>query len=113
MIGGHVARHTIAVVRAPLVDDGRGNKRRDWSAAAEHESPGWAVDVGAAGEDVVNRDGASIAYTLRGPLDADIAATDRVRLLGGLYNVEGAVGRQPGVSARTSHSIVQLIAWEG
>lgn len=113
MIGGHVARHTIVVVRAPLVDDGRGNKSRDWAAAEEHESEGWSIDVGATGEDTVNRDGASIAYTVRGPLDADIAATDRVRLLGGLYDVEGAIGRQPGVSAFTSHCIVQLTAWEG
>lgn len=113
MIGGRVARHEIVVVRAPLVDDGRGNKARDWSLATETPSPGWAVDFGASGEDSVNRDGASIEYTIRGPFDADLLHTDRVRLLGGLYTVEGAVGRQPGVSAATSHSVARLVRWEG
>lgn len=113
MIGGRVARHTIVVVRAPLVDDGRGNQARDWSQASEFESPGWAVDVGASGEDTVNRDGESIEYTIRGPFNADLLGSDRVRLLGGLYRVAGAVGRQPGVSAATSHSVARLVNWEG
>lgn len=113
MIGGLVARHTIGVVRAPLVDDGRGNKTRDWSQASEHESAGWAIDVGATGEDNVNRDGESVEYTIRGPIGADLLASDRVRLLGGLYRVEGAIGRQPGVSAATSHCVARLISWEG
>ena len=113
MIGGAVARHTIAVVRAPLVNDGRGNMTRDWSKASEHESKGWAIDAGPTAEDTTNRDGASIAYTLRGPFNADLLASDRVRLYGALYEVDGAVARQPGVSAATSHSVVSLVAWEG
>ena len=113
MIGGRVARHAIVVVRAPLVDDGRGNLAADWDAATETPSEGWAVDVGASGEDSVNRDGASIEYTIRGPLDADLRHTDRVRLLGGLFVVDGAVGRQPGISPATSHSVARLVVWEG
>lgn len=108
-----VQRHAIGVVRAPLVDDGRGNKRRDWAAAKEHESKGWGVDVGAGETDAVNRDGAAIEYTIRGPLDADVLPSDRVRLLGSLYLIDGPVSRQPGVTALTSHSVVRLIAWEG
>ena len=113
MIGGLVARHAITVVRAPLVDDGRGNKARDWANAAEAPSPGWAVDAGATLDDTTNRDGASTEYTLRGPLAADVLATDRVRLFGDLYLIDGAVLRQPGVSPATSHTIIRLIRWEG
>lgn len=113
MIGGRVARHTIVRVRAPLVDDGRGNQARDWDRAVETSLPGWAVDVGATVEDVVNRDGASTEYTIRGPYAADLATSDRVRLLGGLYEVDGAVLRQPGPSAATSHTVVRLTSWEG
>jgi len=108
-----VRRHTIGVLRAPLVDDGRGNQARDWSAAVEKPSYGWAIDSGSTDVDTENREGAAIEYTLRGPYGADVLASDRVRLMGGLYVVEGSVGRQPGVSALTSHSIVRLIAWEG
>ncbi|KAA9133757.1 hypothetical protein [Microbacterium caowuchunii] len=113
MIGGLVARHAITVVRAPLVDDGRGNESRDWSKAKEHESKGWAIDAGSTTEDEVNREGAAIEYTIRGPFSADIAASDRVRLLGGLYAVEGGVLRQPGPTALTGHTLVRLVAWEG
>lgn len=108
-----VRRHTIDVLRAPLVDDGRGNEDRDWSKAVEHESKGWSIDVGNTAEDTTNRDGDSIEYTLRGPIDADLLASDRVRLMGGLFLVSGAVGRQPGASALTSHSVVKLKSWEG
>ncbi|WP_156759990.1 hypothetical protein [Microbacterium karelineae] len=113
MIGGQVDRNQIVRLRAPLVDDGRGNQARDWEKATETPLDGWAIDAGATGEDTTNRDGSSTAYTLRGPLEADIEATDRVRLFGETFHVDGGVGRQPGVTARTSHCIVQLIRWEG
>lgn len=113
MIGGAVDRQKIVVVRAPLVDDGRGNQTRDWANAAETESEGWAVDTAAAADDVANRDGASVAYLLRGPYRADVEDTDRVRLFGALYEVTAGVLRQPGVTPRTSHTILQLTRWEG
>ncbi|QPE04129.1 hypothetical protein IT882_13105 [Microbacterium schleiferi] len=101
------------IVRAPRVDDGRGNEAWDWANAVERESEGWAVDVGAGSKDTQNRDGDSIAYTIRGPLDADLRATDRVRLYGVLHEVTGGVGRQMGATARTSHTVAALAAWEG
>lgn len=113
MIGGLVARHTITVVRAPLVDDGRGNRTRDWTAAVDLERPGWAIDSAGTAEDDTNRDGSSTEYTLRGPFAADVAATDRVRLFGDLYLIDGGVLRQPGPSPLTSHTILRLIRWEG
>ena len=113
MIGGVVARHTIGVLRAPVVEDPRrGSRVPDWSAAVETPSPGWAVDAGGAGEDAVNREGVSIAYTLRGPFGADVLPTDRVRLLGEVFEVVGGVVRQPGPSPMVSHCIVQLARWE-
>ncbi|MGO3844465.1 hypothetical protein [Agrococcus casei] len=113
MIAGAVARHTITIVRAPLVDDGRGNRTRDWTTAAELESTGWAIDAGSTSEDEANRDGSSTAYTLRGPLVADVTATDRVRLFGELFVIDGGVLRQPGPTPLTSHSIIRLERWEG
>ncbi|MGO3649353.1 hypothetical protein [Agrococcus casei] len=113
MIAGAVARHTVTVVRAPLVGDGRGNLTRDWTSAAEFDSAGWAIDAGSTSEDETNRDGSSTGYTLRGPLAADLTATDRVRLFGELFVVDGGVLRQPGPTPLTSHSIIRLERWEG
>jgi hypothetical protein len=108
-----VFRHAISVVRAPLVDDGRGNKTRNWGAASETTIPGWAVDAGSTVEDEANRDGSAVEYTLRGPFDADVASGDRVRLMGGLYSIVGGVLRQPGPSPLTSHTILRLTKWTG
>lgn len=113
MIAGAASRHAIAVVRAPLVDDGRGNRTRDWAKAAEHEAPGWAIDAGTTDEDEVNRDGSSTEYTLRGPFAADVEPQDRVRLFGELFVIDGGVLHQPGPTPLTSHTILRLIRWEG
>lgn len=113
MIGGLVARHSIDVLRAPLVDDGRGNMTRDWPNVKEHTVRGWAVDAGATLEDEANRDGAAAEYKLYGPFAADVEPTDRVRLFGSLFTIIGGVSRQPGPSPLTSHTILRLIRWEG
>jgi len=112
VIGGRIARHTLTRRRAPLVDDGHGNRRRDWAAAVDVDLPGWAVDEAGATEDTTNRDGSSVAYILRGPFTADIETTDRAVLFGDVFEVTG-VGRQPGPTALTSHTIVRLTRWEG
>lgn len=113
MIGGVVARHTLTVHRAPLVDDDRGNLIPDWDAAASHTSTGWAVDAGDTSEDTRNRDGSSVTYTCRGPWGADILGSDRVALFGDVFEVFGSVLKQPGPTPRTSHVIVRLTNWAG
>lgn len=113
MIGGVVARHTIEILRAPLIADDRGNEDRDWENQTITESHGWAVDAGATTEDIANRDGSSIEYTLRGPYAADVLSSDRVRLAGDVFLINGAVMRQPGPSALTSHTILRLEKWDG
>lgn len=113
MIGGLVARHTITVQRAPIVDDGRGNETADWSVATETASSGWAIDAGDTAEDLANRDGTSASYTLRGPWSSDVRGSDRVALFGEVFEVVGEVVRQPGPTEATSHLIVRLTRWEG
>lgn len=114
MIGGLVARHSLRVHRAPVVDDGRGNLAADWSQAGPaRESKGWALDVGNTVEDTANRDGAMVEYTARGPFAADVRSTDRIELFGEMYGVSGDVRRQPGPTPRTSHTILTLTKWTG
>jgi hypothetical protein len=105
--------HALSRVRAPLVSDGRGGQKRDWGNALIESIPGWAVDAGLTVDDGRNRDGSLVAYTARGPLDADVDASDRIVYDGETYEVDGAVLRQPGPTPRTSHSILLLKRWEG
>lgn len=113
MIGGLVARHALTVRRAPLIDDGRGNEVRDWQSAADHASPGWAIDAGDTTEDTDHRDGSSVSYTCRGPILADVLGSDRVVLFGDEFEVFGNVVKQPGATPVTSHCIIRLTRWEG
>lgn len=108
MIGGRVARHTIVIVRAPLVDDGRGNQIPDWGNATRRDSQGWAVDAGDTTENLDGRDSTTATWTIRGPYAVDVVATDHVELLGVECEIVGAVLRQPGPSERTSHTILRL-----
>lgn len=105
--------HTFYRQRAPLVDDGRGGKKRDWGNISVAALPGWVVDAGITFDDKRNREGAMVAFTARGPMNADVEATDRIIYEGKTYVIEGAVERQPGPTPRTSHCIILLKRWEG
>lgn len=113
MIGGLVARHTLVAERPHLVDDGRGGERKDFTGVVGVDLPGWALDAGATTKDLQNRDGASIVWTARGPYGADIERYDRVTVLGERFEIDGAVVRQPGPTALTSHTILLLKRWDG
>lgn len=113
MIGGLVARHTISRERPLLVDDGRGGERKDFSNATPVELSGWALDSGVTTKDAEHRDGASIEWTARGPFGADVERHDRITVFGELYQIDGAVMRQPGPTGVTSHTILLLKRWEG
>lgn len=108
-----VARHSITVVRAPLIGDGRGNVEPDWDNPEVFELPGWAVDADGVEEDREHRDGDAVRYVLRGPATADIRPTDRVRLFGEEFRITGGVLRQYGPSSLTAHTIIRLTRWEG
>lgn len=113
MIGGLVAQHTIGIVRAPIVDDGRGNETPDWSAAVTTPSAGWAIDAGNTAEDLNGRDSDTAEWTIRGPYAADVRPTDHVELLGVTCTIVGAVMRQPGPTSLTSHTILRLKRVDG
>ena len=113
MIGGTVDRHTIGVVRAPMIDDGRGNPKADWKNATVTPSEGWASDVGNTAENLDGRDSETAEWTLRGPFAADVRASDRIDVLGVRCTITGAVMRQPGATDLTSHTILRLKRVDG
>lgn len=113
MIGGSVARHTIARERPQMIADGRGGVEPDFTTATPQPLHGWALDAGNTVADLQNRDGALIQWTARGPFDADVQRHDRITVFGRGFKIDGAVIRQPGPSAATSHTILLLADWEG
>lgn len=108
-----VFRHTITVVRAEATEDRRGNVTRDWDTATEAPSTRWAIDTEESADLGDGRGGSTSRWIIRGPYEADIVASDRIRLLGILCEIDGEVLRQPGPSRRTSHTIVRLTRVEG
>lgn len=110
-----VFRHTINVVRAEPTEDRRGNITRDWASATETPSERWAIDTDSEGTHDLGdgRGGSASRWILRGPYEADIVASDRIRMLGILCEIDGEVLRQPGPSRRTSHTIIRLTRVEG
>lgn len=113
MIGDLVARHTLLRERPARVADGHGGLEDDFTDVPLVPLPGWAVDAGATIEDSQNREGELIRFTVRGPIDADVQAGDRITYDGDQYQIEGAPMKQPGPSSRTSHVILLLRRWEG
>jgi hypothetical protein len=101
-------QHTITRVRAPLVEDRYGNKKRDWQAAERLEVAG--VNVQPAGtpsqsnEDTSDRQTTVTGWRLATPagIDLDLLETDRVEYDGMTMEVDGKVGRWT-VAGRVHH----------
>ncbi|QTV79483.1 hypothetical protein [Microbacterium sp. NIBRBAC000506063] len=96
-----------------MVTDGRGGREPDFTGATSVDLDGWALDAGNTLADQQNRDGALIQWTARGPFDADIDRHDRITVSGEQFKIDGAVIRQPGPTAATSHTILLLAKWKG
>lgn len=108
-----VFSHAITRLRATTIQDRHGNDVESWDAPAELVMLRWAIDAGDTDEDEDSRETTEVEYTIRGPIGADLLSSDRVRLLGEVYAIRGAIRRQPGATARTSHCIVRLRRVEG
>lgn len=87
---------TVTRIRAPfMVDRDRyGNRVRDWAAADETDIEGCAVAPrqagGVAGEETSSgRQGVLVGMTVYTPPGADVVATDRMRVRGQLFEVDG------------------------
>lgn len=84
---------TATIIRAPLADDGYGNKARDWSNSTRIESPGWGFAPRPGDETATaGSQGVIVGLTGYGPPGADVLPTDRVEVRGEVYEVVGEVG---------------------
>lgn len=104
------ANDTITRLRAPMVSD-HGSMVSDWDNAAEATLTGWSLQPGASAEDLQNRDAVRVDWTAYGPYDADVTATDKIRLADGDYSVIGRPERWKSPTGRVSHTKLLLSVW--
>ena len=106
-------RETVAVLRAPLVDQ-RGTKVRDWTKAVEHFVTGCSVQFSSTSTDRGEpRDAVSSSATLYAPPGADVATGDRVSCAFGEFWVEGQPMPRVSPTGAVSHVECPLARWEG
>lgn len=104
------ARDSIVRLRAPLVMD-HGSPVANWDDASEVVLDDWLLQPGASLEDLTNRQGVSIEWTAYGPYDADVIASDRIRLPSGDYSVIGEPERWKSPTGRLNAIKVLLQRW--
>lgn len=104
------AKETLTRLRAPLVMD-HGSMVSDWSAATSATLEGWSLQPGASAEDLQNREAVRVDWTAYGPYDADVTATDKIRLPSGDYSVIGEPERWKSPTGRVSSTKLLLQRW--
>lgn len=104
------ATETLTRLRAPQVMD-HGSLVADWGEADEVTLAGWSLQPGASSEDLQNREAVRVDWTAYGPYDADVIATDRIRLPSGDYSVIGEPERWKSPTGRVSSTKLLLQRW--
>lgn len=105
------ATQSITRVRASTTEDIYHNDVVDWGLASETLISGCSVQPGATTEDLINRDGVLIQWTVFAPSGTDIEATDRVKYLGATYEIDGEPDRW--ATGVLDHVRFFLKRWEG
>lgn len=82
--------HTVSVIRAPLVSDGKGGQRRDWPNATASSSSAWVQPVSST-EDTDGQDRIVARWRIFLPAGSDVLSTDRIGHAGDTYFVDGEV----------------------
>lgn len=86
------AAQTVTVLRATTVTD-HGSERRNWSSPTLHDIAGCVVVPVVGAEDEAHRDAITTVQIVHAPVGADVVDTDRVRVAGVVYDIDGPVRR--------------------
>lgn len=92
-----ICNETVTRLRATTTEDPYNDQADDWDSAASLSIPGCSVQPVAGSEVLDGRNAVVSRWVLFAPLDADLAATDRVRHKGSDYEVDGSVQDWPDV----------------
>jgi hypothetical protein len=104
------ATETLARLRAATVMD-HGSPVQDWGNPDVADLPGWSLQPGSPTEDLVHREAVRVDWTAYGPYDADVLATDKIRLPSGDYSVIGEPERWKSPTGRISSTKLLLQLW--
>lgn len=83
---------TVTRLRATSVTNRYGGTDKDWTAPDEADIDGCAVAPRLEGETSAGREGVVIGWTVFTPADADVLATDRLRIRSVDHEVDGQPG---------------------
>ena len=92
--------HSVTVIRAALVSDGKGGQRRDWTSTTATSSSAWVQPVSST-EDTDGQERVVARWRIFLPAGADVLSTDRIGFSGDTYFVDGEV--QPWDSGTGPH----------
>lgn len=108
------ATHTVAIVRAPLVSDGRNDMVRDWENATVTDVPG-CVELPLTSDEVIRgRDAEMGSRRELLPAGTDVEGTDRIRLDGGRdFEIVGEPLPWTSPTGLLSHVEILIKRWEG
>lgn len=104
------ANEALTRLRAPTVID-HGSPVRDWDNAAGAVLEGWTLQPGASDEDTYRGEVVRADWTAHGPYDADVIATDKIRLPSGDYSIIGEPERWKSPTGRISSTKLLLQKW--
>jgi len=104
---------TVTRLRAPLLDDGYGNKYRDWPNAASVAVTSCRWQPLSSDEVLASRNGVELVARLLAPRDADIVPDDRVTFGGVTFEVDGEPLRHRSPSGVAAHAEVLLRRFDG
>lgn len=105
------ATQSITRLRPTTSVDSHGNDSVGWDDADDLVINFCSVQPGATDEDLQNREGVLIQWTVYAPAGADVRATDAVVFEGVRYAVDGEPKRWK--SGLLDHTVIALIRWEG
>lgn len=104
---------TVTVLRAASTADRYGDLTTDWSSPGQIDVGNCRVLPMAGAEVIVDRDQIVRRWLLFAPPSADIIETDRVRVNGRDYEIDGTVRRWLSPSGRLAHLEADLKLVEG
>ena len=107
------ARQSVTRERSLRVSDGRGGFEYDWTAPAALVLNGCTVQPGASAEDMANRAGVLVTWTVMVGGVPDVQAGDRIVVRGTPYSIDGEPARWPSATGGLDHTVLLLKRWEG
>lgn len=112
-MGRPLGRKTITIVRGTKETNAYGDDVLSWGSATRTVVRGCDVQPGTTSEYLMNRNEATVAWTVFAPPGTDVTEFDRVEFNGRTYEVDGHPAQWDSYSARQDYVEIILKDWSG